>query len=120
MPLKYGGLVITKSNVWLVRHVVISAFINSADLLFSLKFLSATSNISCDTSIAVISIFGMRDIRQSATPPVPVPTSKTVFGVPLAKAATHTVSDVGLYPLGVILTRPPIIVKTSCFSDMPI
>lgn len=53
--------------------------------------------------------------RHSATPPVPIPTSSTVFAFVGAKAASHTASDVGLYMPRWILTRPPSKVKISCF-----
>lgn len=73
------------------------------------------SSISRDKSRPVICAVGLCCNRHSETPPLPMPTSRTDFAVVGAKAANHTASDVGLYWLWRIFTRPPRSVKNSCF-----
>ena len=118
VPRKYGGLVITKSNVRAVRHVVMSVFINSTLCSFSIAFCAHSSNISGDISRPVNSVPGLFSITHRLAPPVPMPTSSTFFMPRGANAASHTASDVGLYRPRCMRTRPPIRVKIACFSDM--
>lgn len=120
VPKKYGGFVITKSNVRFVRHVVMSASINSTVLLFNAKFSAHARNISDDVSMPVICACGLFAVKHSDTPPEPIPTSRTVFAQVGANAASHTASDVGLYIPRCIFMRPPIRVKISCFVPISI
>ena len=104
----------TKSKVRSVRHVVMSAFINSMGQLFSSAFDWHADNISGDVSMPVIVAFGLCSCRHNDTPPVPMPTSRTLPWVIGANAASHTASDVGLYMPRCIFTRPPSRLKISC------
>lgn len=97
MPLKYGGLVTTKSKVRVVCHVVMSVFISSISVSFNFAFCAQADNISGLVSRPVICAYGLWVCMHNATPPVPMPASNTVFDVFGAKAANHTASDVGLY-----------------------
>lgn len=96
MPLKYGGLVSTKSNVSDVRHVVMSDWIKFISVSFSLAFCAHAASISGEVSMPVIIASGLCACRHSDTPPVPMPTSSTVFAFVGANAASQTASDVGL------------------------
>lgn len=96
MPLKYGGLVITRSNVSDVRHVVMFDWIKFMSVLFSLAFCAHAVSISGDVSMPVMFAAGLCACRHSDTPPVPMPTSRMLFAFVGAKAASHTASDVGL------------------------
>jgi type I restriction enzyme S subunit len=53
-------------------------------------------SISDELSMPSICASGLFANRHNDTPPVPMPTSKTVFAVLGANAASHTASDVGL------------------------
>lgn len=86
----------TKSNVFAVRHVMISEFIRSILQSFNAALCAHSVNISGDMSIPVICTFGLLAIMHNAAPPVPIPTSSTVFTFDGANAANHTASDVGL------------------------
>ena len=116
MPRKYGGFVITASNVRAVRHVVISAFINSVVILFNSALRAHSVSISGDMSRPVSLIPGLFAAMHSPTPPVPTPTSSNVFILRGAYDASHTASDVGLYAPRYMRMRPPIRVKIACFS----
>lgn len=97
LPRKYGGLDTTMSNVRFVRHVVISVLISSSAWPFSSAFCSHAVNICCDVSNPVIVKSGLWASMHNDTPPVPMPTSRTVFALAVgANAASHTASDVGL------------------------
>lgn len=54
VPLKYGGLVSTRSNVRVVRHVMMSALISSMFVLFNSAFFAHSDNILSDVSRPVI------------------------------------------------------------------
>lgn len=86
----------TKSNVSLVCHWVISALIRLMFALFRAAFCAQTSNISVDVSMPVMRALGLFANRHSDAPPVPMPTSSTLFALRGANAANHTASDVGL------------------------
>lgn len=94
--------------------------ISSILIPFSAAFDAHSVSISLDTSIPVICADGLCTDAHSATAPVPIPTSKIVFGVLDINDASHTASDVGLYRPRRILMRPSIKVKISCFSVIPI
>ena len=94
--MKYGGLVSTKSNVSDVRHVVMSDWIKFMSVSFSLAFCAHAASISGEVSMPVIMASGLWACRHSDTPPVPMPTSSTVFAFVGANAASQTASDVGL------------------------
>ena len=105
----------TKSNVRVVRHVVISVLINSRCWLFKVAFMAHSDSMVSDVSSPVIWAVGLCVNKHRDTPPVPMPTSRTDFAVLGAKAANQHASDVGLYVPRCILTRPPNRVKISCF-----
>ncbi len=97
VPLKYGGLVTTKSNVRSVRQLVMSVLINSNGAAFSSAFFAHADNMSVEVSRPVIVAAALCACRHNATPPVPTPTSKIVWaGISPAIAASQTASDVGL------------------------
>lgn len=106
----------TRSNVLSVRHVVMSVFINSMCCLFNSVFAAHADNMSAEISIPVTCAVGLFANMHNDTPPVPMPTSRTVFAFCGANAANHTASEVGLYMPRCILTRPPSSVKMSCFA----
>ena len=120
VPRKYGGFVITRSNVRALCHVVMSVLINSMGVLFNLAFRSHSASISGDISRPVNCMPEQFAAIHNDTAPVPTPTSSAVFIPCGANAANHTASDVGLYRPRRICTRPPIRVKIACFSVMSI
>lgn len=97
LPRKYGGFDTTMSNVRFVRHVVMSSCISSSAQPFNSAFCLHAVNICSDVSRPVIARSGLCDSIHNDTPPVPIPTSRTVFALDVgANAASHTASDVGL------------------------
>ena len=69
---------------------------NSRSMLFNSLLMRAAFSIWSDVSRPVILAFGLWAVMHSDTPPLPMPTSNTVFAFVGAKAANQTASDVGL------------------------
>lgn len=86
----------TKSNLSVVDQLNKSVFNILIVWLFKIKFFSQISSISLEISSPVIFKSGQCASKHNDTPPVPIPTSRTVLTPFGTKAASHTASLVGL------------------------